>query len=318
MATLCNELIQNARIQDDARGIVFNIQRYSIQDGPGIRTTVFLKGCPLRCLWCSNPESQNVMPEVVHRDTLCNSCGRCLEVCREKAISIKDKTVSIDRKLCNNCGQCLEVCTPGALNIYGKTMSVREVFEQVRKDTDFYSSSGGGVTVSGGEPLSQPDFVAALFKLCQDRGIDTCIETSGCASEGALEKVLPLTSLVLYDIKLSDRDAHKKWTGQPNSEILRNLGLVVASGVPVIIRIPLIPGINDTEGELRKIAQIAVDNLKSPRKVNILPYHRFGMGKYQMLDRKYHLAELTTQKDPEISKMKELLESYDLECEIVL
>jgi pyruvate formate lyase activating enzyme len=318
MATQCDGLIDDVKIQEDAKGIIFNIQRYSIQDGPGIRTTVFLKGCPLRCLWCSNPESQNVMPEIVHRDSLCTNCGRCLEVCQEKAISIKDKTVLIDRKLCTNCGRCLEVCTTGALNVYGKTMSAREVFEQVKKDAEFYQSSGGGVTVSGGEPLSQPDFVAALFKLCQDRGIDTCIETSGCASKSALEKVLPYTSLALYDIKLGDRDTHQKWTNQSNSEILRNLRLVVASGVPVVIRVPLIPGINDTEEELRKIAQIAVDYLKPPRIVNILPYHRFGMGKYQMLDREYTLVELTTQENQEIEKDKLLFESFGLDCEVVL
>jgi pyruvate formate lyase activating enzyme len=302
----------------NTKGVVFNIQRYSIQDGPGIRTTVFLKGCPLHCAWCSNPESQNFGPELVHRDSQCNQCGRCLETCPEKAITLKDKSIVVDRKLCTNCGKCAEVCLPGALKMFGQTMTAMEVFEQIRKDAEFYRDSGGGVTVSGGEPLSQPDFTAALFELCLDKGIETCIETTGCYSAAALDKVLPFTSLVLFDVKLSQPEAHKKWTGRTNEEILRNLERALASGVPVIIRIPLIPGINDTEEELKKTAALAVKYLKKSKMVHILPYHRFGMGKYQSLDREYTLSDLVTQKDPEIEKIKQLFESYGLECEVVL
>jgi pyruvate formate lyase activating enzyme len=303
---------------EDTEGIVFNIQRFSIQDGPGIRTTVFLKGCPLHCTWCSNPESQNFGPEIVHRDSLCNKCGLCIGACPEKAISIQDKGVSIDRKICTNCGDCLSVCIPGVFKVLGQTMSAGEVFRKIKKDADFYRNSGGGVTASGGEPLAQPDFVAALFKLCQDNGIDTCIETSGYASAKALEKVLPYTSLVLYDVKLGDAKSHRKWTGVSNKKILLNLGRAIASGVPVTIRVPLIPGINDSNQELKKIARIAADLQKKPGKVELLPYHRFGIGKYQQLDREYELPELTTQKEPEIQRMKGLFESFGLECEVVL
>ncbi|OGO08088.1 MAG: hypothetical protein A2Y92_03170 [Chloroflexi bacterium RBG_13_57_8] len=302
----------------DIKGIVFNIQRFSIQDGPGIRTTVFLKGCPLHCAWCSNPESQNFRPEVVHRDSLCTKCGLCAGVCPENAITVKDKGVSIDRKACTNCGDCVSVCLPGALKVLGQTMSAGEVFRETKKDADFFWNSGGGVTVSGGEPLAQPDFVAALFRLCVDYGIDTCIETSGFASAEALEKVLPQTSLVLYDVKLGDRECHRKWTGVSNEEILKNLERVIASGVAVTIRVPLIPGINDVEQELEKIARIAADAQIKPVKVELLPYHRFGIGKYQQLDREYLLPELTTQKAPEILRIKELFESFGLACEIVL
>ncbi len=313
-----DERVKAVKIQDDVKGVIFNIQRYSIQDGPGIRTTVFVKGCPLRCLWCSNPESQHTGPEVAHRDSLCTACGRCQAVCPEEAITVQAKSISIDRKRCTNCGQCVAVCTPGALFTYGQTHSVREVFEQVSRDREFYNSSGGGVTVSGGEPLLQPEFVAALFQLCQDRGIETCIETSGCASSQALEKVLPYTSLVLLDLKLADPLTHQKWTGQSNQMILENLRQVVARGVPVILRLPLIPGINDTEEELGRTAQIAREYLRPPRKVNLLPYHRFGLGKYAMLDRAYLLPELITQQETQIQKAKSLLESRGLECEIVL
>ena len=151
--------------------VIFNIQRFSIQDGPGIRTTIFIKGCPLRCPWCSNPESQNKIPEIAHRDSLCNKCNRCIEVCEVQAISLTEKGVRINRKICNNCGNCVEVCSPQALKFYGKEMSVEEVFQEVLRDRQFYKSSGGGVTASGGEPLSQPEFVARLFKRCQDVGV---------------------------------------------------------------------------------------------------------------------------------------------------
>ncbi len=142
------------------KGVIFNIQRFSVQDGPGIRTTVFLKGCPLRCMWCSNPESQSFSPEVAHRDTLCTGCNRCVEVCRLEAISVNKGAVKINRKLCTNCGKCIEVCSPGALKYFGNEMSVEEVFQEIIKDEQFYRTSGGGVTACGGEPLDQPDFVA--------------------------------------------------------------------------------------------------------------------------------------------------------------
>ena len=302
---------------EDIKGTVFNIQRFSIQDGPGIRTIVFLKGCPLRCLWCSNPESQDSRPEIAHRDSLCTKCGRCVDVCPTKAISIDDKGIAINRHLCTNCGECLKVCTPGAVKIFGEKMSTVEVFQQVKKDADFYRNSGGGITVSGGDPLSQPDFVAALFRLCLDKGIDTCIETCGLTSIKALEKVLKYTSLVLFDIKLTDPAAHRKWTGRSNETVFRNLGLAVARGIPLVIRVPLIPGINDSEEELRNIARRVAGVLKKSGKVDLLPYHKFGVGKYQMLDRKYQLEELATLTDAQVQKARQLFESFGFECEVV-
>jgi pyruvate formate lyase activating enzyme len=301
---------------DDIKGIVFNIQRYSIQDGPGIRTTVFLKGCPLRCAWCSNPESQNPRPEIAHRDSLCTQCGRCVDVCEAQAISIGEKSISINRRLCTNCGRCAAVCLPGALKVFGEEMSAAEVFRQVKKDEEFYRESGGGVTVSGGEPLFQPDFVKALFKLCYNAGIHTCIETCGLASVKALEKVLKYTSLVLFDIKLADPAAHRQWTGRRNETILRNLGLVMQKGIPVIIRVPLIPGINDTDEALEDIARLAAGFLKKHGNIELLPYHRFGLGKYQMLDRKYRLEELTTQPEAQIQRARQIFESAGFKCEI--
>ncbi len=301
----------------DAQGIVFNIQRYSIQDGPGIRTTVFLKGCPLRCAWCSNPESQYFEPEIAHRDSLCTKCSRCIDACQEGAILVELGGISIDRRLCTNCGKCIEVCTPQALKIIGEKMSAGEVFEKIKKDSEFYRNSGGGVTVSGGEPLSQPDFVAALFMLCQDEGIETCIDTSGYASSDVLRKVLPYTSLVLFDIKLSNATAHRRWTMKSNEKILKNLEMTIASGTPLIMRVPTIPGVNDSDEELKNIARIAVQSLREPRKVNLLPFHKFGFGKYRMLDRECQLSESTALNNADVQKIKQFFESCGLECEIV-
>ena len=296
------------------KGMVFNIQRYSLDDGPGIRTIVFLKGCPLRCLWCCNPESQNPWPEIAHRDSLCNNCMKCVEVCPVKAISVNEKSVCIDRKLCNACGKCVEACVREALGIYGKEMSVDDVFHEVMQDVDFYRTSNGGVTASGGEPLLQHEFVAALFQRCQQEGITTVLETSGYASRDALESVLPHTSLVLHDLKCADPELHQKLTGVSNEQILNNLAFT-AKMVPVIVRIPIIPSVNDSEEEVNAMAHIIVQN--KLKKVELMPYHRFGLGKYKMLDREYLLEEIASPTDDMLQRVKRIFDSYELECKIV-
>lgn len=310
------ESSREEEIRGDTKALVFNIQKYSIHDGPGIRTTVFLKGCPLRCMWCSNPESQNTYPEVVHRDSLCTKCGLCVDVCPPGAISVTEKGVAIDRKLCNNCGDCIDVCVPGALNIFGEEMSAEEVFREVVKDADFYRNSGGGVTVSGGEPLLQPDFVAALFELCRGSGIHTCLETTATVGAGALKQVLPFTSLVLYDIKCIDPGVHRKWVKKSNAAIIRNFRLVASMGIPIIVRVPLITGVNNTEEELQAIAKLISGNLKEP-KAEILPYHRYGMGKYQMLDRCYELPDMVAPTDLEQQRAKYIFNSHGIDTQIV-
>jgi pyruvate formate lyase activating enzyme len=309
----------STRVQEtrsEVKGIVFNIQKYSIHDGPGIRTTVFLKGCPLRCMWCSNPESQNTYPEVVHRDSLCTKCGQCVDACREKAISLTDKGVAIDRRRCTNCGECADVCIPGALKMFGDEMSAEEVFREVVKDADFYRNSGGGVTVSGGEPLLQPAFVEAFFKLCQGSGIHTCLETTAAVSARALRQVLPYTSLVLYDIKCIDPEVHRKWIKKSNVKIINNFRLAASMRVPMIVRVPLITGVNNTEKEFRAIADLVSSNLEEP-KAEILPYHRYGMGKYQMLDRRYQLPDMVAPTDLELQRAKYIFESYGIDTRIV-
>ena len=300
-------------------GSVFNIQRFSIQDGPGIRTTVFLKGCPLRCLWCSNPESQKPGPEIAHRDSLCTGCGDCLNVCEEEAIILSSNNgafgIKIDREKCTNVGKCIDVCSAGALKVYGQTMSVDEVFDEVRRDVAFYANSGGGITAGGGEPLMQPDFVASLLKRCKRIGIHTAIDTCGYAPVSDLEKVLEQTDLVLFDLKLINSLQHEQYTGKDNKVILRNARLILEKGVPMIVRIPLIPGINGSEENLVKTARF-VSDLDRELHVDLLSYHRLGENKYKMLDRTYQLADLKPQSEEQVQSAVEIFRGYGLDCAI--
>jgi pyruvate formate lyase activating enzyme len=300
-------------------GRVFNIQRFSIQDGPGIRTTVFLKECPLRCLWCSNPESQNPFPEVAHRDSLCTSCGDCLSGCDAGAIRLisGDSTakIRIDRKKCTNCGRCVAICAAGALRVYGEPMSVDDVFAEVRRDIAFYKRSGGGVTASGGEPLMQPEFVVELFRRCRAAGIHTAIDTCGYAAVSDLENVLAETDLVLFDLKLMNNRQHRQYTKKYNTVIRRNVGLAIAKGVPLVIRIPFIPGVNDADEELVELARF-VSELDHKKHVDLLPYHRFGESKYTMLDRHYELNGVTPPEEERMQRATEIFKRYRLDCAI--
>lgn len=296
-------------------GVVFNIQRYSIDDGPGVRTTVFMKGCPLTCLWCSNPESQCGLPEVTYRYTSCKRCGTCVKVCPVQAVSLEDDGVHIDRAKCTLCEECIRSCVPEALKLSGKKMTVDEVFKVVKKDADYYDASGGGVTASGGEILAQADFVAALFKRSKEAGFHTNADTSGFGDPAALEKILEYSDLVFFDLKHLDPVKHKEYCGQSNELILKNLELVAQKGIPVVIRVPLIPGYNNSEENLRalasKVAELARDSM-----VNLLPYHRYGANKYRMVDMVYQLDDVPELTQDELSKAKEIIESYGLKCDI--
>lgn len=305
--------------EETITGTIFNIQRFSIQDGPGIRTTVFLKGCPLSCLWCSNPESQNPLPEVAHRDLLCVGCGNCVKVCTQGAIRLiandESSRVKIDREKCITCGKCVAECTAEALKIYGQRMSVEDVFEEVRRDIAFYENSGGGVTASGGEPLNQADFVRELFRRCRKIGIHTAMETCGYGSQADLEKVLSETDLVLYDLKLMNSREHSKYTKKFNKRILNNARLIGKTGVPLIIRVPLIPGINDSETNMDEMAQFVYE-LDHERPVDLLPYHRFGESKYKMLDRPYELMDAKPPEGELLERAVAIFKRYNLVCEI--
>ena len=314
--------LQNRRqglhsIKGPAMGVIFNIQRFSTQDGPGIRTTVFIKGCPLRCIWCSNPESQRVPPEIAHRNSLCDQCGLCVAICRLHALSLTADGVRIDRAACNNCGDCIAVCEPGALKSYGKGMSVNEVYGEVARDRPFYEESGGGMTVCGGEPLVQPDFAAGLLERCRDSGIHTRLYTCGHASPAVWDQVLRHVDLLLFDIKTMDPYLHQEVTGQSNDVILRNLELAIGSGIPVIARVPIIPGINDSEDAISKTAKYLA-GLGRIKEVSLLGYHRLGESKYAMLDRTYALHGLMPPGHQRLEPLADIFRSLGLSCEVVL
>ena len=265
-------------------GLVFDIQRYSIHDGPGIRTTVFLKGCPLRCYWCQNPESQSAKPEIFFDRSRCSGCGECLRVCPEGAGSLSNGRVRLDREICRGCGKCIDVCPQETRKLVGRSMTVDEVMGPILKDVKFYENSGGGVTLSGGEPTAQLHFSLALLRRCKELGLHTALETCGYVSRTNLEKLLEYTDFFLYDIKHLHGGKYLEGTGENNVRILENARRI-AQVRPMIVRVPLIPDFNDSPEEIRAIARFVKKELGSI-KVELLPYNRLGEGKYERLDRR--------------------------------
>jgi pyruvate formate lyase activating enzyme len=260
-------------------GRVYDIKRFAVHDGPGIRTVVFLKGCPLRCAWCHNPEGMSAVPELSFTMQKCVGCGDCVRACPNGVHALPEVGVhTIDRTRCTLCGACVEACIPGALRIYGREVTVEELLEEVLADRPFYEQSGGGVTLSGGEPLSQPGFTAAFLHACKTAGLHTALDTSGAVPWSAFEAVLPDTDLVLYDVKHIDREAHRTWTGIDNVRILDNLQRLGRMGIPVEVRIPCLPGVNDGK-VLDRIAAF-LREIPSLTEVRLLPYHDFARSKY--------------------------------------
>jgi len=304
------------------KAMIFNIQRYCLHDGPGIRTTVFFKGCPLRCLWCCNPESFDEKTEIVFSKIKCIACSRCLQVCKRKAINpnIKDTDgYKIDPALCNVCGDCVAVCQTGALELVGQAMRVDDVYEKIALDVPFFNRSNGGVTFSGGEPLLQIDFLQKILEKCKRKKINTAIETCGYVRWENFEKILKHTDHILYDIKHMDSKTHKELTGVPNDMILANLERVAQANVNLIVRVPLIPGYTDDEKNLQAIGKFV--RPLAVNEINLLPYHRMGKNKYKHANQAYQLAKLkdmaTTDTGKQvIKKCKRILESYDLKISV--
>ena len=295
-------------------GTVFNIQRYSIDDGPGVRTTVFVKGCPLSCKWCSNPESQSFEPQLSYRYTSCKHCGKCIDKCPNGALAMGTDGLDIDRTKCKLCGNCVKKCLFEALSISGKVMTAEEAFKVVNRDKDYYGNEGG-CTCSGGEILAQADFVSAVFRICRENGIHTNADTSGFGSREALKKIMEYADMFYYDLKLLDSGFHKKYTGVGNEVILDNMRYVAESGIPVVIRAPLIPGINASEDDIHNLAKTVLEYAPNSL-VSMLSYHEYGKNKYRMIGKEYPMPETPTMTEEEKARAVEIVSSYDLRCKI--
>lgn len=284
-------------------GIVFDIKRFSIHDGPGIRTTIFLKGCPLNCVWCHNPEGMAPTAEILYRENLCIRCNTCLHTCPQGAITLSEEGFPITSEdRCILCGDCLETCPTGAREIAGREVTVAEMMVEIEKDVIFYDESGGGVTLSGGEPLRQPDFLSALLEACKARDIHTAVDTSGFAPPYVLDKINEHADLFLYDLKFIDDEAHRRFTGVSNALILENLRRLSSRGSSIIVRVPIIPGINDDDESVTKIGEFVAALPRSPQ-VDILPYHATGTEKYRRLGKEYPLSDTHS---PSIETMVEI------------
>jgi pyruvate formate lyase activating enzyme len=291
----------------EVKGLVFDIKRFAVHDGPGIRTTVFFKGCPLSCWWCHNPESINPKPELVLFEDKCIGCGRCFEVCPQKAHEISPDGARVYHKeRCILCGRCVEICYAEALVMEGEEMTVEEVMMELRKDSPFYENSGGGITLSGGEPMFQPEFALAILKRSKSESFHTALDTSGYAPWRLYEKVLPYVDLMLYDLKHIDPVAHKKYTGVSNEPILENLIKLDESGTPIEIRMPIIPTVNDGEEDIAETAKF-LSAMKNITQITLLPYHKLGEAKYRRLGREYKLGEL---QPPDRGRMNEITERF--------
>ena len=298
---------------ESGRGLVFNTQKFSLHDGSGIRTLVFLKGCPLACKWCANPEGQAYTPELAFRPDKCigiSECDRCREACEADAIRFgPDGKVEIDREACTDCGRCVHVCPANALELFGTWASVDELIRVVEEDSRFYARSGGGVTLSGGEPLAQTKFVLEFLNRARARGIDTALETSGLCKWEDLEEVCRLVNHVFFDVKILDRVKHEAGAGVDNERILENLRSLREAfpELPVTVRTPVVPGFNDAPEDIRAIAAF-LDRLPGdPVEYELLPYHRFGESKYGQLGKAYPLEGLEPLPKEHIEDLRQLL-----------
>ena len=290
-------------------GTIFDIKRFSIHDGPGIRSTVFLKGCPLTCKWCHNPESQSPIPELVFHPERCLNCGACAEVCPAGVTVINGGEVhylSGNNGECQVCGKCALVCYPGARELIGYEISPGEVVGELVKDLPFYQESGGGVTFSGGEPLFQIDFLEETLKLCKEQGLHTALDTCGACSWEDLERLLPYLDLVLYDIKVMDNTQHTAYTGSSNKMILDNFQRLSQTKIPLRIRRPVIPGVNDSPEEIEALGDF-IHNQNGVKRIDLLPYHALSADKYKRLGRE-EIANWLTPSEEDKKRITEQLE----------
>ncbi len=302
----------------ERKGRIFDIDRYAIHDGPGIRWLIFMKGCPLECLWCSNPEGQDFEPEVAYFPAKCLGCGACVEACSRNAVKMVDGKPVTDWDLCDQCAECAEACFPGARKLFGTTVTSSELLARVKSDVVFFQNSGGGITIGGGEVTAQPEFVADFLKKCKRENLHTAIETCGYCSWQKLKEIARYTDLVFFDIKHMDSQKHRTHTGVSNRKILENLIKLSREEVDLIVRIPVVPGFNDDETNIKATAELIKEKLSLDRfkRLELLPYHRLGTFKYERLGKEYVLGALTAPSDAQMECLKGVVESYDLPCAV--
>ena len=295
-------------------GLVFNIQKFSIHDGPGIRTTVFLKGCPLRCRWCANPESNDVRAELLHTPSTCVKCETCVHICPKGALHFEEERLICDKDVCISCFACAGNCPTRALTIEGEWQTVEQVVAEVKKDEPFYERSGGGVTLSGGEPLMQEEFTLELLKALKEAGIHTNIETTGYTSKEYLDKVLPYLDMIYMDFKHPDSKKHEEKTGVPNEQIIENMAYIIGCGKDLTVRVPVIPRYNHSP----EVAHAYGKKLKEigATKLHLLPFHQMGSNKWKAMGLDYEYADEPAMKEEEVEEMADIIESYGISVQI--
>jgi len=298
------------------RGMIFNIERYAVHDGPGIRTIVFLSGCQLRCLWCANPEGQELRPQLIFFSDKCTGCGKCISVCSNKATEQINGKIVVNWNKCKRCLECVEICPNEARQSITRVMTSNEVLEKIIKDIPFYRRSNGGVALSGGDPLMQVDFASEILKLCKKKNIHTAIETSGFADWDDFVKILKYTDFIFFDIKHMDSKKHKYGTGVGNEKILENLRKISNLNKNIVIRIPIIPDFNDSVENIEKTAKFA-KNLKNIIKLELLPYHKLGVIKYERIGKPYLLKAPDPPRSEDLIKLKNIIEANNIKCEIL-
>ena len=291
------------------KACIVDIKKFAIHDGDGIRTTLFLKGCPLKCVWCHNPESISFSPQLSYIEKKCIGCGECVAVCEYSAHSIGEGGHTYDRSKCISCGKCEDACLGEALKLYGKEMSVDALIPILCEDKNFYESSGGGVTLSGGEALMQYKFCAELLKKLKENGISTAVDTCGFVKKEALDAVIPYTDVFLYDIKAIDEDVHIKCTGQKNDIILENLRYLDSMGAKIEVRYPYVPGMNDDQCE--KIADLLC-TIKNLTKLRVLPYHSFAGSKYDSVGMENTLPKTDMPTDVQMKMVNDYFRSHGI------
>jgi pyruvate formate lyase activating enzyme len=291
-------------------GMIFDVKRYAINDGPGIRTAVFFKGCPLSCLWCHNPEGQSSQPQLMFRANRCTASKACIKTCPIGAIHWADGSIT-NWESCDGCGKCAEVCYSGAREMVGQMISVSQLMHEIERDIPFYDQSGGGVTFTGGEPMFQREFLQEILLACKDQDIQTVVDTSGHASWDGFELISPLVDLFLYDLKLMDEIRHLQFTGVSNQLILENLRRLSKTGAHIIVRVPLIPGVNTDQGNIERTASFLAD-LVHLDGVELMPYHEIGLAKYAAMGIKYMLQGTKSASSEDIEVVEKIFLEYNL------